>query len=206
MKTHTVLFAKFRLLATAVTAPLKTLLLPIKAEGYCPEDGSALVNREDIDGRIRLSCKKRCGFVHYDNPKCSAVVLAVRDGQVLLTQRKVPPAIEDWCLPGGWSEAFEDPDLTAARELREETGLYVRPHDLQLLVAKNAGQQCNATVIVYFASEDVLLGTVSASDDALDAKFFTKDSMPQNIAFENHRQLIEDYFAGKFKHLEPRRF
>jgi 8-oxo-dGTP diphosphatase len=51
----------------------------------------------------------------------SAVV--VRDGAVLLGRRLGAHGVGTWAFPGGKVSAGEEPGLTAARELEEETGL-----------------------------------------------------------------------------------
>jgi 8-oxo-dGTP diphosphatase len=51
----------------------------------------------------------------------SAVV--VRDGAVLLGRRRGAHGAGSWAFPGGKVSAGEDPQVTAARELAEETGL-----------------------------------------------------------------------------------
>lgn len=56
-------------------------------------------------------------------PVEGAQVAIVRRGRVLVQLRPWPPG---WELPGGHVEAGEDPAVTAAREVAEETGYTVR--------------------------------------------------------------------------------
>jgi hypothetical protein len=37
----------------------------------------------------------------------------------------------------------------------------------------------------------------NAGDDAKEARVFTKDNLPEDIAFD-HRQILEDYFTEKY--------
>lgn len=63
--------------------------------------------------------------------KQAACVLIVRDGKVLAVPRPNNP---DWfCLPGGNIEPNETVKGAACRELREETGLFVFPSQVQFL-------------------------------------------------------------------------
>ncbi len=55
-----------------------------------------------------------------------AVVLR-DDGAVLLVRRARPPLAGTWTLPGGKVEPGETLEAAVVRELREETGLEVRP-------------------------------------------------------------------------------
>lgn len=56
-----------------------------------------------------------------------AIGICERDGQILLIQRKDPNPMWDqkWEFPGGKIESDETPELTAHREVFEETGLRV---------------------------------------------------------------------------------
>lgn len=62
-----------------------------------------------------------------------AVALALRDGRILLLQRKDPNPMFDrkWEFPGGKIESGEDPESAMHRELFEETGL--RAKDVRFL-------------------------------------------------------------------------
>ena len=57
---------------------------------YCSSCGARNETRE-LEGRRRKVCP-RCGTVHYENPRPAVTVVAVRDGQLLLVRRAVPPA------------------------------------------------------------------------------------------------------------------
>lgn len=51
-------------------------------------------------------------------------------GQVLVVKRKNPPYQGDWALPGGYVDEGETFLEAAVRELREETGLVVKPENM----------------------------------------------------------------------------
>lgn len=66
----------------------------------------------------------RCEAWHYENPRPTAGLLAVRDERVLLGQRRPGTAGGGlWAVPSGHSEPGEILEETAARELFEETGV-----------------------------------------------------------------------------------
>jgi ADP-ribose pyrophosphatase YjhB (NUDIX family) len=56
-------------------------------------------------------------------PADGASVVVVRRDAVLMVERRKPPLQGLWSFPGGKSEAGENPEQTARRELLEETGL-----------------------------------------------------------------------------------
>jgi 8-oxo-dGTP pyrophosphatase MutT (NUDIX family) len=65
----------------------------------------------------------------------AGVVLVDGAGRILLQERDEHPPIdpEKWGLAGGHVEAGEDFEAAACRELLEETGVRLRPRDLELL-------------------------------------------------------------------------
>ncbi len=66
----------------------------------------------------------RCEAWHYENPRPTAGLLALRDGRVLLGRRRADvPGGGRWAGPSGHAEPGEAPEETAARELFEETGV-----------------------------------------------------------------------------------
>ena len=56
-------------------------------------------------------------------PRVGVGVIVVRDGLVLLGQRKGSHGAGTWALPGGHLEYGESVEQCAGREVREETGL-----------------------------------------------------------------------------------
>ena len=57
-------------------------------------------------------------------------VILNSDGEVLLTQRKVPPFQGEWVMPGGKIDLGEPIVKALQREVREEVGLEVEVEDL----------------------------------------------------------------------------
>jgi 8-oxo-dGTP pyrophosphatase MutT (NUDIX family) len=69
--------------------------------------------------------------------RSARVILLDGSDRLLLLRWDRAPGRPDnrfvWITPGGGVEDGEDLDVAAARELREETGLAVTPHDLRLV-------------------------------------------------------------------------
>jgi 8-oxo-dGTP diphosphatase len=73
----------------------------------------------------RLPRRGQVAVVHATSPTYSMGALAVvyrDDGRVLLVRQSYRPG---WALPGGLGAPHERPEVTAVREVREETGLDV---------------------------------------------------------------------------------
>ena len=90
---------------------------------FCPQCGATLETHLE-SGRSRPTCPA-CGWVHYAQWKVATAAVVVRGGDVLLVQRTRPPYAGAWGLPAGFVESDEPPDVAAAREVAEETGLTV---------------------------------------------------------------------------------
>ena len=158
---------------------------------HCPRCGTAL-QKGFHDDRERLACPSiACGFIHYLNPIPAAGCLVVNESGILLVRRAKSPRIGDWCLPAGFCEWEEHPTQTAVRELKEETGLIVELTDFFDLYSGNDDPRYNALLILYLAK--IVGGQLEAADDALDARYFPFDALPDNIAFEAHVQALADY-------------
>jgi len=158
---------------------------------YCPLCGDRLV-REMIDGRDRMRCKRAdCGFIFYQNPIPASGALVIRGKELLLVKRAHPPRVGWWCLPAGFMEWNEHPSQTAVRELKEETGLNVELGELLGVYSGNDDPRTNAVLVLYLARD--VGATLKPADDALEARYFRLDALPDKIAFVSHRQAIADY-------------
>ena len=154
---------------------------------FCPLCRGRL-ERYEICGLTRLACsRRRCNFVHWNGPKPAACTVVVVDGKLLLVQRDTPPFPGFWCLPCGFLEADESGEDAAAREPEEETGLQVRI--TRLLGTYSPGVGVNELVLVYEGVAEG--GTLKHGDDARAAQLFGADELPANIAFPQHRKIID---------------
>ena len=92
---------------------------------YCPRCRSEMIDKY-VFGRTRRVCPTaECRFIQFIDPKVSAAVMVVQNGKVLLVRRTMAPARGSWCFPGGFMEIGETPQVAAARECKEESGLDV---------------------------------------------------------------------------------
>ena len=158
---------------------------------YCPRCATALEPRPE-HGVERPTCPK-CGFIWYRNPVPAAGVLIVDEGRVLLVKRKYDPRAGEWCIPAGFMESGETPEQTAVRELLEETGLEGELTGLFHVYAGFDDPRVRAVLILYTAR--VAGGVLAPGDDAIDAAWFALDDLPQDIAFQAHREALAELRA-----------
>lgn len=155
---------------------------------YCIRCGTALAPRAAF-GRERPCCPA-CGYVHFDDPKLSAGVVAARDGRILLTRRNHEPGLGKWSFPAGYVDAFEDVVEAAAREAWEETGVHVRVGQL-LGVFQAPGSR------VVFLAYAATAGPEApvAGDEAFEAAYFPAGALPE-LAFPTDAAVLDAWRAA----------
>ena len=154
---------------------------------FCLRCGAPLAPRL-LEGRERAACT-RCDWIHYLNPVPAAGAIVRLEEGIVLVRRAAPPRVGDWCLPAGFEEVDETPEEACVRETREETGLEVVVTGLHGLYYGRDDPRYRVILAVY--DTQVRGGTLKAGDDAQEARPFDLDRLPSNIAFENHRKVLE---------------
>ncbi len=152
---------------------------------YCPHC-AAILDRGVVEGKERSHCGA-CGFIHYDNPIPSVGMLVLQEGEYLLIKRGIEPGLGTWCPPSGFMEAGESMEETAARELREETGLEGEVKELIGVYFESPHIYGHVIAIVYLM--EITGGELRAGDDAGDARYFPRENLPE-IPFRCFREAI----------------
>ena len=118
-----------------------------------------------------------------------AVDAVIRDSEhkVVFVRRRYPPYQGYWALPGGKVEYGETVEAALTREVKEETGLDVEPQGL-VGVFSDPSRDPRGHVVTIVFHVAIVGGTLQASSDALDVKWFAKS--PRQLAFDH--QLILD--------------
>jgi 8-oxo-dGTP diphosphatase len=153
-------------------------------------------------GRRRPVCP-RCGWVYYAKNAIGAAILVERDGEILLVQRAHQPYQGWWMLPAGFVEYGEDAARTAVREAQEECGLTVDLTGVFGVYFGTDDPRNPSYLIVYHARPDPPDATPVAGDDASAVAFFPAGRLPDQIAFEGHRQALADWQRTKGERPPP---
>lgn len=152
---------------------------------FCPLCASELVLKIQMSEE-RPTCPT-CGWVHYEDPKVAAGVLVFQNNEVLLVRRTMEPYSQQWSIPAGFVNAFEDPQVAAIRECREETSLEVHIESLFNVFYGREHSRGADIFLVYRAN--VAGGILFAADDADQAAWFPLDNLPP-LAFETTRKIF----------------
>jgi 8-oxo-dGTP diphosphatase len=155
---------------------------------YCPLCGKGLLEKK-VDGKGRMVCPS-CEFVHYRNPVPASGIILVEGGKVLLVRRKFDPREGMWTLPAGFVEAEEDAAACAVREMKEETNLDVEV--VRLFNVYSAFDDPRTPVVLVLYQGRRTGGDLRCGDDASDARFFSLNDLPAEIAFRAHRWALSD--------------
>jgi 8-oxo-dGTP diphosphatase len=121
----------------------------------------------------------------------TADVVCIRDGHVLVIQRRKAPFIGQWALPGGHLEVGEASIAAAARELQEETGVRVPTEALTRVGLWNAPGRdprgpYSTTAYVCHVPADT---TATAADDAADIRWLPLGDA-HGLAFD-HDEIVQ---------------
>jgi ADP-ribose pyrophosphatase YjhB (NUDIX family) len=141
---------------------------------HCPRCGAAI---SPADGRAVCGA---CGYIAYANPAPAVCALLVDDdGRILLTRRRWDPYAGMWDLPGGFLGEDEHPLDGLRRELLEETGLEVEPHEWfgAFLVPYGDGPGTRMVLNLVWLAR-VVGGMPQAADDVSELGWFTRDQLP----------------------------
>jgi ADP-ribose pyrophosphatase YjhB (NUDIX family) len=124
-----------------------------------------------------------------------AVVL---DGdRVLLIKRGKEPLRGRWLIPGGTVELGESLTDAIVREVREETGLVVRPREVVLVFDRierdGDGVQFHYVIVDYDCA--LVGGELAAGSDADDAEFVPVADLEQYDVPPQALQLVRQVFS-----------
>lgn len=120
-------------------------------------------------------------------------VIVWRGGRVLLIRRARAPRLGQWSLPGGAQEVGETVFQAAAREVREETGLTVRPTGVVTVVdaiTRDGDGRVEYHYTLVEVSAEWEAGEAACADDALDARWATVDEAASLVPWDETERVI----------------
>jgi 8-oxo-dGTP diphosphatase len=127
--------------------------------------------------------------MNYKSPKLAVDGAVFNKEKILLIKRKNEPFQDKWALPGGFVEYGEKVEDAVVREVFEETGLKTKIIDLIGIYSDpDRDPRGHVVSIVYLLKMEA--GIIKGSDDAIEAKFFDMDKLP-DLSFD-HNIIIRD--------------
>ncbi len=120
-----------------------------------------------------------------------AQAIVSKGDTVLLVRTRYRPF---WELPGGKAERYEAPEVTAIRETKEETRVFIKSFDRKLGTYTHNYLKRRVTIHVYIADEWEELDLWTPNMEISDRKFFPLNELPKDISPHTLRRL-EEYKA-----------
>jgi ADP-ribose pyrophosphatase YjhB (NUDIX family) len=117
------------------------------------------------------------------------IIIERGNGSIVLINRKNPPF--GWALPGGFVEYGESMEHAAVREAKEETSLEINLKSQFHTYSDPRRDLRKHTITTVFIA--TAQGEPVAADDAKEIGIFTKDTLPNSLAFD-HENILNNYF------------
>ena len=128
-------------------------------------------------------------------PVCAVGAIVFRGNAVLLIRRATPPAQSKWSIAGGVVRLGETLEAAVVRELREETGMEVRPLAVGKVIDRiytdSEGKIAYHYVIIDYVCE-AGPGQPRAGSDASDAGFFEIQKLDEMDMTEGTAEVIRE--------------
>ena len=129
-----------------------------------------------------------------DRPRIGVGGVVIQEGRALLVRRGKQPLHGRWTIPGGSVELGETLEEALVREMREETGLEVRPR-LMIgvfdLIERQGGEVRWHHVIVDYLCDHVS-GTLRAGSDADAVALVAPDELSSyDLPPKSHEAILE---------------
>lgn len=136
------------------------------------------------------------------HPLLGVGALIFRRDSILLVERGREPLKGHWSLPGGLVETGELLTYAVQREIREETGLHIKPLRIfeifERILRDSAGQPEYHYVLVDYVCK-VMDGALRAADDVSQAKWVRRKDLKNYLLTEGTLGVIEKAFDARRK-------
>jgi len=129
---------------------------------------------------------------HFKGPALTVdAVIEFPDNRVVLIRRGHPPFEGRWALPGGFVEIGETVDSACRREMKEECNVDVELRGIIGVYDTPGRDPRGQTVSIVFRA-GVLSGSLEGRDDAIEARLFERNELPElDLAFD-HAKILRD--------------
>lgn len=130
----------------------------------------------------------------YQTPKLDTRAAIFKEDKILLVREKNGT----WSLPGGWVDVNVSVRENVIKEVKEETGLDVRP---ELVIAVQDREKHNLPVYAYKVCKIFVLcsacgGEFQENIETTESRYFGRDELPRLAEEKNNKEQIEMCFEA----------
>jgi ADP-ribose pyrophosphatase YjhB (NUDIX family) len=130
-----------------------------------------------------------------DRPWVGVGIVVWRGDEILLVRRAKPPRLGEWSIPGGAQSLGETVFEAAIREVREETGVAIRPTGIITVVdsiIRDAEQRPQFHYTLVEVSAEWIAGDAVAADDVDDVRWATPTTAATLIKWDETLRVIAE--------------
>ena len=131
-------------------------------------------------------------------PQVAVGAIVFNGEKVLLVKRGQPPMQGVWAIPGGRVELGETLHQAAEREILEETGLTIKAHDPIYtfdVIERDDKDQVRFHYVIVDLPADYISGEISPGDDALDARWVSRQEAKELNVSRPTLKLLKQLFG-----------
>jgi ADP-ribose pyrophosphatase YjhB (NUDIX family) len=138
----------------------------------------------------------------YPTPKMDVRGVVFREDRILMVREKLD---QRWALPGGWADIGLTPNEVVAKEVKEESGLLVKPDRLLAVLDKKMHNHPPSPLHVYkmFILCKETGGELAAGMETLEVGFFDVNQLP---VLSTERNTTEQIYMIYDLYKHPERF
>ncbi len=144
-----------------------------------------------------MSPRGRAAAPKVDRPSVGVGAVLIHEDKVLLIKRGKEPLRGRWVVPGGTVEVGETLEQALVREVREETGVVVRPVEVVLVFDRieREGEAVRYHYVIVDYLCDYISGAPRAASDAEDVAFVAREDLPRYGLPEKALHVVLDGFG-----------
>ncbi|MDN5216337.1 NUDIX hydrolase [Fulvivirgaceae bacterium BMA12] len=129
----------------------------------------------------------------YQTPMVDIRAVVFKDEKILLVKELIDGC---WSLPGGWGDVGYTPGEVAAKEVKEEAGIEVKPVRILAVMDKKCHDHPPQPFYVYklFILCKIVQGNIQSGIETLDVGFFARNDIPHLSVDRNIPSQIDLMF------------
>lgn len=156
---------------------------------FCSHCGASVSFEIPAGDALPRHVCKRCGHIHYENPRLVVGCVASWEDRILLCRRAIEPQLGYWTLPAGFMENGETTAEAATRETFEEAGAKIIVDAPFAMVSIAHINQVHLFYRGRLATADH-----AAGEESLEVSLVLPDNIPwQDMAFRSVTHCLERY-------------